>query len=166
MFILSIWNSLLCLGNECYVMSLDGKQCLLLTVEAENAKCLFPSFHIGRLCHSMGNANEKYLPQWSKSESPPTFFLQGMVASAATSVVGAASGDMVLAMVLAASCPPYSYPFFICGSCSILFQNFSFSHTPLKKFFFLLNQPELVFVVWNSWPNCSSDTSDTGKQLF
>lgn len=82
-----------------------------------------------------------------KVRVPPTFFLQGTVASAATSLGGAALGDMVLAMVLAASCPPYSYPFFICGSCSILFQKFSFSHTPLKKFFFLLNQPELVSVV-------------------
>ena len=47
----------------------------------------------------------------------------------------AALGDVVLAMVPAASCPPHSYPFFICGNYPILFQKISFSHTPLHFFF-------------------------------
>lgn len=63
------------LGNKCYVMSLNRKQFLFLTLEAENARCLFPSFLIGTLCHNMGKANEKYLPWGPKeiyiAESPP-----------------------------------------------------------------------------------------------
>ena len=63
------------LGNKCYVMSLNRKQFLLLTLEAENARCLFLSFLIGMLCHNMGKANEKYLPRGPKeiyiAESPP-----------------------------------------------------------------------------------------------
>ena len=62
------------LGNKCHVMSLNGQQCLLLTLEAENARCLFPSFLIGMLCHNMGKTNEKYLPWGPKdiyiAESP------------------------------------------------------------------------------------------------
>lgn len=62
------------LGNKCHVMSLNGQQCLLLTLEAENARCLFPSFLIGTLCHNMGKTNEKYLPWGPKdiyiAESP------------------------------------------------------------------------------------------------
>lgn len=59
--LLSIWNSFLYVRNERHCMSFGGKQCLLLTVEAENSRRSFPSFLAGRLCHKVGKANEKYL---------------------------------------------------------------------------------------------------------
>ena len=56
---------------------------------------------------------------------------------------GTALGDVVLAMVPAASCPPHSYLFYICGNYQILFQKISFSHTPLV--FFSLKSARINF---------------------
>lgn len=145
MFILSIWNSLLRLGNECYVTSLNGKQCLLLTVEAENAKCLFPSFHIGRLCHSMGNANEKYLPQWPKSESPPHFFFAGDGGISSNITWGGSLGWHGFSNGPGCFLPSLFLPIFhLWELLNIVSKIFFLTHS-LKKFFFSLKSTRISF---------------------